>query len=211
MNPNRQIESTLVSSCTRSPSTGTDRAGQPNNPGYSPQRGEAFIPSRRDGDRDTTRVSEDVAKDAGKHENQEGEGTGRGRGMGSKAELFMSRLEGNRGPQNRLENVAMFRRILNVCPAVNNSANLRDDCGGVAVVTDQNRVHSSDLVEASGGVKRATVQKAEAIRDVLAERAESHAALVRLMSVTSGSYMLSPEADGVKIRLGRKNGEKQRT
>lgn len=122
----------------------------------------------------------------------------RGRRRASEAEMFLSRLEGNRGPRNRRESIALFKRVLNNCPTTNNSAQLRDDCIGYTSRRPLDETAKNSRAPVSGG-------DAAAVREVFAEREESQNNLAKLMSVAEVSYMLSPKADGVRILLGRKD------
>lgn len=140
----------------------------------------------------------------------------RQRRKSSKAELFMSRLEGNRGPQNRRESIALFKRVLGDCPTANNSAQFRDDiCGDGTHLENSGNKNSKNKISPSSSQDisvdlskqstRATAQaqKAAAVRALFAQREKSYQNLARLMSVESGSYMLGPEADHVKTSFGR--------
>lgn len=150
------------------------------------------------------------------HESSGSHDRGRRR-KSSKAELFMKRLEGNRGPQNRRESIALFKRVLNDCPTANNSAQFRDEnCGDYAHPESNGKTDSKNNVSpsSSGDVlvdssKQAAIateqaQKAAAVRALFAQREKSYQNLARLMGVESGSYMLGPEADHVKTSFGRR-------
>lgn len=106
----------------------------------------------------------------------------------------MSRLEGERGPQNRRESIAAYQKMLKGCPT-NNSAILGDDdatgVGGGKGSGSAQRVNERD------GKKGAELHK------VLARREAAHSAVSGLMGTAEGSYMLSRGRDASKISLGR--------
>lgn len=119
----------------------------------------------------------------------------------------MSRLEGERGPRNRRESVAAFTRLLRDCHT-NNSAQLRDDATAVASVTGGgdglvgNRAVTAESPAAAAATSQAT-ENSSALRRVLVRRDAAEKMVARLMGATEGSYMLSPDLDMSKIRLGR--------
>lgn len=106
----------------------------------------------------------------------------------------MSRLEGERGPRNRRESIAAFKKMLVGCPT-NNSVQFAD----ADTTAGASRGNSSGAREA----KMAEVDGA-ALRKVLARRAEAQSVVSGLMGREEGSYMLSRERDASKIFLGRK-------
>lgn len=121
----------------------------------------------------------------------------------SAAEIFMSRLQGNRAPQNRRESIAAFKRILQDCPT-NNSSQLYSDAlhwrDFPRVRSFKSKSGSNDSVTATAATRKKTVD----LKGVLARRKEAHEVVSKLMSSVHGSYMLSPEADESKILLGRR-------
>ena len=100
----------------------------------------------------------------------------------------MSRLGGERGPQNRREYIAAFKRKLQDC-RTSNSARLQDDD---ALVN-----HGDGEAGATLGAKHVGLSR------VLARRKEAHAVVSDLMSSARGSYMLTPKADECRTLLGR--------
>ena len=126
-------------------------------------------------------------------------------------EVFMSRLEGERAPRNRHESVAAFTRLLGDCQT-NNSAQFRDDAAAAiataTTATDASVVGGSDGPGGGGGGAVAagspsTAEKPSTLRGVLVRRDAAEKAVARLMGAAEGSYMLSPDADVSKVRLGR--------
>lgn len=120
-----------------------------------------------------------------------------GRRRVSAVEVFNSRLEGERGPRNRRESIAAFKKMLMSCPT-NNSVQFADD-GKTA--------GASRTTTGAGEVKTAKAKDA-ALRKVLARREEARSVVSRLMGREEGSYMLSRDADGSKILLGRRQEPK---
>lgn len=110
----------------------------------------------------------------------------------------MSRLEGERGPRNRRESIAAFKKMLVGCPT-NNSVQFADGDTSVRA----SRSNSGGPGEA----KLADVNGAT-LRKVLARRAEAQSVVSRLMGREEGSYMLSREGEASKILLGRKQEPK---
>lgn len=119
----------------------------------------------------------------------------------------MSRLEGERAPRNRRESVAAFTRLLGDCQT-NNSAQFRDDAATATTTT------ATDASVAGGGDglvggkavaagSPSTAEKSSTLRGVLVRRDAAEKAVARLMGAAEGSYMLSPDADVSKVRLGR--------
>lgn len=105
----------------------------------------------------------------------------------------MSRLEGERGPQNRRESIAAYQEMLLGCPT-NNSVILGDDAptsaGGGKGGNSAERVNERDG------------NKGDELRKVLARREAAHSAVSGLMGTAEGSYMLSRGRDSSKISLG---------
>lgn len=110
----------------------------------------------------------------------------------------MSRLEGERGPRNRGESIAAFRRMLGGC-ATNNSARLADDAAGATTSRDS----SSD-----GAANAKEEAKGAALRKALARRRQAHKVVSELMGTEKGSYMLNRERDISKVFLGRRQEAK---
>lgn len=119
----------------------------------------------------------------------------RGRSQSKTAvEVFMSRLEGERGPQNRRESMAAFKDMLTGCSTNNsvrfeNTATVGSRHGGSSSVTDEKEAHGADL------------------RRVRKRREEAQRVVSGLMGTAEGSYMLSLEADSSKICLSRTQSE----
>jgi len=108
----------------------------------------------------------------------------------------MSRLEGERGPQNRRESIAAFRKLLKGCPT-NNSVQFADD----AVVAGASRAKGT-----AGVANRNEAKGDSALRRVLARRQAAHSTVAGMMG-KEGSYMLGRDADASKIFLGRKQDQ----
>lgn len=109
----------------------------------------------------------------------------------------MSRLEGERGPRNRRESIAVFQKMLVDCP-VNNSVRFEDEV--IAMGASKTRSGAGDA--------KTTEVKDGALRKVLARRKEAQSIVSRLMGKQEGSYMLGRERDTSKIFLGRKQEPK---
>lgn len=106
----------------------------------------------------------------------------------------MSRLEGERGPQNRRESIAAYQKMLIGCPT-NNSAILGDDATtGVGCGKGSNGTERGNERDGKKGAE---------LRKVLARREAAHSAVSGLMGTAEGSYMLSRGRDSSKISLGR--------
>lgn len=134
----------------------------------------------------------------------------RRRRRASVAEVFMSRLEGERAPRNRRESVAAYKRLLVDCQT-NNSAQLRDD----AATTIMSGGGAGCTISLMGGravtAPSAATEEASVLHGVLARREAAKKDFSRLMGTAEGSYMLDPDADMSKIRLGRENSARTST
>lgn len=115
----------------------------------------------------------------------------------SAVEVFMSRLEGERGPKNRGESIEAFKCMLKECQT-NNSAQLRDDA--VAAVADYGKGSTGNELAAMEHV----AAQGTLLRNTLARREEAHSVVAGLMGTAKGAYMLDHEADASKILLGLK-------
>lgn len=122
---------------------------------------------------------------------------GRRRRRASAVEVFMSRLEGERGPKNRRESIAAFKKMLKGC-TTNNSVRFADDAAGVSTSRSSNIAAAATTKEAKGA----------ALRKVLARRKEAHRVVSGLMGTEKGSYMLNRERDVSKVCLGRRKEAK---
>lgn len=133
-----------------------------------------------------------TALDTGKEDKARG-----GCRRASAVEVFNSRLEGERGPRNRRESIAAFKKMLAGCPT-NNSAQFADESS------------TAGARRTTSGAGEAKVAKAKsaALRKAIARREEAQSVVSRLMGREEGSYMLSREADGSKVFLGRKQEPK---
>ncbi len=129
---------------------------------------------------------------------REEEARGRRR-RASAVEVFMSRLEGERGPQNRRESIAAFRKLLKGCPT-NNSVRFADDAAVAGASRARGIAGAANPNEAKGDDS--------ALRKVLARREAAHSAVAGIMG-KEGSYMLGRDADASKIFLGRKQHQHQ--
>lgn len=158
---------------------------------YQPEFGDS-AGERRNGRDMPQEKHVEMAKDAMGKGMKTREDPGRRRRRPSSVEVFMSRLEGNRGVKNRRESIEAFKRLLQDCPT-NNSAQFRDD----AALEPNSGIDSSD----GGEPARA---KASALQSVLNRRQEAHKAVAEVMSPGRGSYMLGRVADESKILLGRR-------
>lgn len=105
----------------------------------------------------------------------------------------MSRLEGERGPQNRRESIAAFRKLLKGCPT-NNSVRFADDAAVAGASRARGIVGAANPNEAKGD---------SPLRRVLARRKAAHSTVAGIMG-KEGSYMLGRDTDASKICLGRK-------
>lgn len=143
--------------------------------------------------RDSARLhGEQTTGDTGREEEAR-----RGRRRASAVEVFMSHLEGERGPRDRRESIAAFKTMLVGCPT-NNSVQFADD----TTTAGASRTNSG------AGKAKMTDVKDAALRKVLARREEAQSVVSRHMGRKEGSFMLSREADASKIFLGRKQEPK---
>lgn len=109
----------------------------------------------------------------------------------SATEAFMSRLEGNRGPQNRRDSIVMFEKMLEDC-STNNSAYLRDVCVSVK--------RSSTTCVPGTQEQAAVKDRANVASTTLARRKQARHARARIMSSSQGSYMIGKDKE--KVLLG---------
>lgn len=124
---------------------------------------------------------------------------GRRRRRASTVEVFMSRLEGERGPRNRRESIDAFRKMLGGC-TTNNSSQFADENAGAATSTNADT--------GIAGAVNTKAAKGAALRKVLARRKEAQSVVSGIMGTEEGSYMLNRERDASKVFLGRRQEAK---